>query len=287
MEIKISLNATAVTRTSLWNELQKRKKNGKVDQSVLNAAIKALNADAQSIVKKANDSGITAARAVSNLIRSVSSVESTSGSVTRTAMWNELQKRKKNGKIEGAKFNAAMKALNTDAQSIVKKANDKGLSAARAVSDLVRSVSSVESTSADVTRTAIWNELQKRKKNGKIEQSVFNAAMKALNADAQGIVKKAKASGITAARATSNLIRSVSAVESTSGATGQGIRLYLQKRVAAGVITAAQMQNVLDWITKHPMEFRQAAKQYNSDGIGASRIFNRVNGKTLPPLPKG
>lgn len=209
MEIQISLNATAVTRTSMWNELQKRKKNGKVDQSVLNAAIKALNADAKDIVKKANDSGITAARAVSNLIRSVSSVESTSGSVTRTALWNELQKRKKNGKIEGAKFNAAMKALNADAQSIVKKANDKGLSAARAVSDLVRSVSAVESTSAPVVnRTSLWNELGRRKKAGKITQTQYNACIKAVNGD-PGKLKAWASKGMTAAKAATSLIRSV------------------------------------------------------------------------------
>lgn len=278
MEIKISLNATAVTRTSLWNELQKRKKNGKVDQSVLNAAIKALNADAQSIVKKANDSGITAARAVSNLIRSVSSVESTSGSVTRTAMWNELQKRKKNGKIEGAKFNAAMKALNTDAQSIVKKANDKGLTAARAVSDLVRSVSSVESTSADVTRTAIWNELQKRKKNGKIEQSVFNAAMKALNADAQGIVKKAKASGITAARATSNLIRSVSAVESTSAPVVNRTSLWneLGRRKKAGKITQTQYNACIKAVNGDPGKLKAWASKGMTAAKAATSLIRSV-----------
>lgn len=140
-------------------------------------------------------------------------------------------------------------------------------------------------SAAVVGRSSLWNELAARKKAGKITQTQYNDCIKLLNSDPKKL-KDLIAKGLSPAKAATSVIRSVSSVESTSGATGHGIRLYLQKRVQAKVITAAQMQNVLDWIEKHPMEFRQASKQYNSDGIGASRIFNRVNGKPLPPMPK-
>lgn len=207
-KIIISLSAAVVGRSSLWNELAARKKAGKITQTQYNDCIKLLNSNPKKL-KDMIAKGLSPAKAATSVIRSVSSVESTSADVTRTAIWNELQKRKKNGKIEQSVFNAAMKALNTDAQGIIKKAKASGITAARAVTNLIRSVSSVESTSAPVvTRSGLWNELQKRKKAGKITQTQYNACIKAVNGDPSKL--KAWASkGVTAAKAATSLIRSV------------------------------------------------------------------------------
>lgn len=206
-KIIISLSASTVNRSSLWNELAARKKAGKITQTQYNDCIKLLNSNPAKL-KDLIAKGLTPAKAATSVIRSVSSVESTSADVTRTAIWNELQKRKKNGKIEQSVFNAAMKALNTDAQGIVKKAKASGITAARAVSNLIRSVSAVESTSAPVVnRSSLWNELARRKKAGKITQAQYSACIKAVNGD-PGKLKAWASKGMTAAKAATSLIRS-------------------------------------------------------------------------------
>lgn len=74
------------------------------------------------------------------------------------------------------------------------------------------------------------------------------------------------------------------AKKSTSSAkiTTTGVRLYLQDKLAKKLITARELQRVVDWMKENPMNFQQQAGMAQTEAVMALRLFKRIVGKDVP-----
>jgi len=76
----------------------------------------------------------------------------------------------------------------------------------------------------------------------------------------------------------------ISLVESTSAAkiTPSGVRVYLQGKLAQKLITARELQRVVDWMKENPMNFQQQSRMAQTEAVMALRLFKRIVGKDVP-----
>ncbi|QQO90324.1 hypothetical protein pEaSNUABM5_00182 [Erwinia phage pEa_SNUABM_5] len=77
---------------------------------------------------------------------------------------------------------------------------------------------------------------------------------------------------------TVNLAESTSADKINTTA----VRLYLQDKLAKKLITARELQRVVDWMKEHPMQFQQQSRLAQTNAVMALRLYKRIVGKDIP-----
>ncbi|QYW03141.1 hypothetical protein pEaSNUABM13_00182 [Erwinia phage pEa_SNUABM_13] len=76
----------------------------------------------------------------------------------------------------------------------------------------------------------------------------------------------------------------INLAESTSAAkiSTTGVRVYLQGKLAQKLITARELQRVVDWMKENPMQFQQQSRMAQTEAVMALRLFKRIIGKDVP-----
>ncbi len=69
---------------------------------------------------------------------------------------------------------------------------------------------------------------------------------------------------------------------SNSKITPTAVRLYLQEKMSKKLITARELQKVVDWMKQNPMNFQQQAGVTQTSSVMAMQLFRRLNGKDIP-----
>lgn len=81
---------------------------------------------------------------------------------------------------------------------------------------------------------------------------------------------------------TLNLMESTSADKINTTA----VRVYLQDKLAKKLITARELQRVVDWMKENPMNFQQQARMAQTNAVMAIRLYKRIVGKDIPRAEK-